>query len=334
MLQPIRAYLLRRVARAANNRRQWNVAIAHYEALRLTGSARPSDIIRHAKALEEAGHKDAAERAFRDNVALFPLEPNVHRQLALYLLRVQQPETAILAFARAQALAPDDEVIASDLAGLAAKGDHLPALAVAGFYAAPAPIPDRRSPIKRWMARRAARSAKAHRQAGDWPSALAAQTAVITNNPHNASAHIRLAHVLRALGKSKEAEIAYWRGVALAPRGADSYLQLGHGLKQSRGPQAALPAYVIARQLKPSLVEAGAAIKEGGLSDQDAVSYADALTNANPQAILAADVAAVGSADESAIKRRETPERPRSIFIDVRAAAIAGDIGRVLGASQ
>lgn len=334
MLQPVRAYLLRRSARTATKSHQWNVAIARYEALRLTGAARPSDVVRHAQALETAGRKEAAERAFRENVSLFPLEPNVYRQLALYLLRIDQPPAATLAFAQAQVLAPDDKVLKADLAGLGVTDEQLPAVAVAGFQAAPLPNAVRPGPLKRWMARRAARKAKALRQVADWPGALVAQSAIITNNPHNASAHIRLGHVLRALGRSHEAEGAYWRGVALAPREADHYLQLGHGLKHSRGLQAALPAYLVARHLKPSLVEAGAAINEAGLSDQDAASYALALTESNLKAILATgDVAASTAAAGSVPQRPKPPERPRSIYIDVRASAIAGDLGRSLGVS-
>lgn len=335
MLQPVRAYFLRRSARAASKSHRWSDAIAHYEALRRAGAARPSDVVRHAQSLEAAGRKDAAEETFRDNVALFPLEANVSRQFALFLLRTQQPGAAALAFARAWALAPEDRVLSTDLEALGVDGAAFFALAAAGFHAAPTPGPRRPGPVKRFIARRAAQRAKALRQSGDWMGALAAQTAVLANNPGNASAHVRHGHVLRALGRLEEAERAYWRGVALAPRDADHYLQLGHGLKQTRGLRTAFPAYLLARRLKPSLVEAGAAVKELGVSDSDAASFADALGEANLDRILAAARAmtSLAGSDGAPPSRAKALERARSAFIDVRAAAIAGDIGRSVGVS-
>lgn len=305
-----------------------------YEALRRTGAARPSDVVRHAHATETAGRKDAAEQLHRTNICLFPLESNVHRQNALFLLRQQKEPEAILAFARALVLAPANEVLKADLERLGVGKDRIFAVAVAAFHAAPPPQPARPGILAKFRARRAAKTAKALRQSGDWNSALAAQMKVVTYNPHNAFAQIRLGHVLKALNRPQEAETAYWKGVALAPRDAVGYLQLGHGLKLKHGLNGALPAYLMAQKLEPSLIEAGGAANESDLSEQDRARLAESLVSANLKAILVfnKDEIAPGSSAQAS-RRISAKQRPTPMIINVRAAAIAGDIARAVGAN-
>lgn len=334
MNNPVHAYILRRSAKQAGKNQKWAKAASLYEALRRTGAARPSDVVRHAQATEATGRKDAAEQIHRDNVGLFPLEPNVHRQNALFLLRHQKEPEAVLAFARARVLAPSDEVLKADLERLGVRDDRIYAVAVAALHAALPPHPARPGMVAKFRARRAAKTAKALRQSGDWNSALTAQTTVLAHNPHNAFAQIRLGHVLKALNRPEDAETAYWKGVALAPKDAVGYLQLGHGLKSARGLQNALPAYLLAQKLEPGLIEAGAAANESDLPERDRARLADALASANIKAILTfkSDHDASGSSAESS-DRTLAVQRPTPRSITVRAAAIAGDIARAVGAS-
>ena len=349
MNDPVRGYLLRRSAKKAGKNQNWARAALIYEALRRTGAARPSDVVRHAHATEAAGRKDVAEQLHRNNICLFPLEPNVHRQSALFLLRHQKEPEAVLAFSRALVLAPANEVLKADLERLGVGEDRISAVAVAAFHAAPPPQPARPGKLAKFRARRAAKTAKALRQSGDWNSALAAQTKVLAHNPHNAFAQIRLGHVLKALNRLQEAETAYWKGVALAPQDAVGYLQLGHGLKIQRGLNGALPAYLMAQKLEPSLIEAGGAATESDLPEQDRARLADALASANVKAILtfksdedASESSAAPSrqSDEDASESSAAPsrrisatQRPTPMIINVRATAIAGDIARAVGAN-
>lgn len=333
MIERFRAYSLRKSAMRSGKAQRWNRAIERYEALVKTGFVRPSDGVRHAQALEAVGLVDAAAQVHRDNVGRFPLEPNVHRQTGLFLLRQHREAEAALSLAKARVLAPTDDVLKADIDRLGIADDRVGAVALAAFYASPAPQPPRPGPLKRFFARRAAARAKMLRQSGDWTKALAAQRTILTNNPGNASAQTRLGHVLKELGDVKNAETAYWRGVALAPKHADSYLQLGHGLKLAHGPKAALPAYLLAQRLQPSHAEAGEGVKQGGLSDHDATRFSDLLATADLEAILGFTETSRPPESQPPGNRKVVPvfRRPRPRAIDVRAAAIAGDIARTVG---
>jgi Flp pilus assembly protein TadD len=336
----VRAYFLRQLVKRAAQKHRWDDVAKLYDALRQTGAVRPSDAVRHAKAMEVMGRKEAAERLHRDNADLFPLDSNVHRQGGLFLLRHQKESEAVLAFARARALAPSDEVLKSDLDRLGVDDGRFVAVAVAAFHAVPPPRPTRPGPVAKLLARRAAKTAKALRQSGDWTGALTAQTTVLRHNPHNASAQIRLGHVLKALGRGRDAETAYWRGVALAPKDAESYLQLAHGLKLERGLQDAVPAFLLTQKLQPGHVEAGMAVKESGLSERDGAEMASFLADGDVQAILrftagakdidsgSAGVKSGGRGGQISVFQRPAPQS-----INVRAIAVAGDIARAVGAS-
>ncbi len=140
--------------------------------------------------------------------------------------------------------------------------------------------------------------------------------------------------MLKALNRLQEAETAYWKGVALAPQDAVGYLQLGHGLKLQRGLNGALPAYLMAQKLEPSLIEAGGAANESDLPEQDRARLADALASANVKAILTFKSDEDASESSAAPSRRiSATQRPTPMIINVCATAIAGDIARAVGAN-
>ncbi|WP_287104937.1 tetratricopeptide repeat protein, partial [Brevundimonas sp.] len=189
-------------------------------------------------------------------------------------------------------------------------------------------------PVAKLLARRAARRAKVLRQSGDWPAALAAQAVLLKHNPHSASAQIRLGHILKALGRPREAETAYWRGVALAPRDAESYLQLAHGLKLARSLNDAAPAFLLTQKLHPGHQEAGVAVQECGLSESEGADWTERLASGDISAILKVGRGAETNACRDRSNEHHTrPKRPDSKAVDVLAVAIAGDIARAVGAS-
>jgi tetratricopeptide (TPR) repeat protein len=334
MNDPLRAYILRQFAKRAVKAHRWDVASKFHASLRRTGAARPSDGVRHAKAVETMGRKEEAEQLHRENAVNFPLDPNIHRQNGLFLLRHQKETQAIQAFARALALAPDNEVLKTDLKRLGVDEDVFVPLAVSAFYGSPPPRPARPGPVAKLLARRAARRAKVLRQSGDWPAALAAQAVLLKHNPHSASAQIRLGHILKALGRPREAETAYWRGVALAPRDAESYLQLAHGLKLARSLNDAAPAFLLTQKLHPGHQEAGVAVQECGLSESEGADWTERLASGDISAILKVGRGAETNACRDRSNEHHTrPKRPDSKAVDVLAVAIAGDIARAVGAS-
>ncbi|WP_287104560.1 hypothetical protein, partial [Brevundimonas sp.] len=97
MNDPLRAYILRQFAKRAVKAHRWDVASKFHASLRRTGAARPSDGVRHAKAVETMGRKEEAEQLHRENAVNFPLDPNIHRQNGLFLLRHQKETQAIQA---------------------------------------------------------------------------------------------------------------------------------------------------------------------------------------------------------------------------------------------
>ena len=86
--------------------------------------------------------------------------------------------------------------------------------------------------------------------------------------------------------------------------------------------------------MEPSLIEAGVAANESDLPEHDRARLADALASANIKAILTfkSDEDASGSSTESS-RRMSAIHRPTPRSINVRAAAIAGDIAHAVGAS-
>lgn len=332
MISLLRAYFSRMSARKLEDKGRWEAAAARYEVLRRSGAARPSDLVRHAKAVEAAGRLEAALPIHQENAVTFPLEPNIHRQMGLYQLRMGDEASASLAFARARVLAFDDAVLKSDLERLGFDDAMTRQLAVAAFYAASAPKLRGRSVLSKVMARRAAKAAKALRHDGHWAEALTAQRRVLRYNPYNSAAHVRLGHVLKETRQVEAAESAYWASVAVSPQNADAYLQLGHLLRSAVGKEIALPAYLLTWRLAPNHREVDEALSGYGLSGMDAAQLIETLGLLDPKRAVEQLKSAL---EPTAIMLRDThgagPVRRQSRYIDIRAVAVAGDIARVVG---
>lgn len=352
MIELLRAYGWRRSARQAGQAKRWNEAAALYERLRDGPAFRPSDAVRLAAAYEAQGKTLEARAALEAAVVAFAAEANVHRQKALFDLRMGDTASARVDFAKARMLADDVKVLDADLERLDVALETARVEALAAFAAGPEPRPAARPRWDRFRAGRLARRAKALRAKGDWAEAVAVQTALLTYNPSNSAAHIRMGHALKESGRLAQAEASYWRGVALAPGSADAFVQLGHVLKVLHGPDAALPAYLVAARLAPEDPGATRDLGDYGLAADDAEALGLALRNGDAKAFLdwrrdpsgdggdAASATLAEAHDEVDARFAKfdipwprSPDRPlpKSRFVDVRAAAIAGDLGLHLG---
>lgn len=346
MFQIAYAYLLRKAARASAQAEQWKDTAARYAALRQLGMARASDAVRHARAVEAMGDRGSALALHDQNVALFPLSSNVHRQRAVALLNRGDEAGARLELAQAYVLVDDDmaqqTILSAELERLGVKESDAIAVALAAFHVGPQPAPAAPGRLTRYRAQRIARGARDLRQAGDWAGAIRLHEKVLALTPNNGPIHIRQGHALKAQGRMPEAVRSYWRGVALAPANPDSYLQLGHALKLNRSKDAALPAYLLAYAIQPDFQDLRGILGDYGLSESDASNLADKIAKVDTQQIVGASglLAAlesptvkidVGPAMEPGEARYPARRRSPSRDIDVRTAAIAGDIGRAVG---
>lgn len=356
MIGDMRVSRLRQSARQAFEAQRWDAAIQLFEDVWRGPHRRPSDGVRLAAAYEASGQPEKAGEVHAAGWKAFPVEPNVRRQAALFHLRRGDPAAARVDFAKALVLSPERDLLEADLAELGDDAATARLRALAAFASGPAPEPSVAAGWRRYRANRLARRSKAMRARGEWEAAVRVQRGVLALNPRNAGAHIRLGHALKESGRVQEAESAYWRGVALAPRSSDSYVQLGHILKMLYGLEEAVPAYLVAREFgagdhhvdadlagRALLGEVGAGLGatlvqgeveaylewRAGWDQLDAPGEPDAEVEDDAPV----DLARGDRFAKFDIPWPPTPGRPlpKSRFVDVRAAAIAGDLGLQLG---
>lgn len=338
MIKWVYARSRRSAGRLAADAGRWRDAAASYELLRQAGFSRPADGVRHAAALEAAGEGGGAAEVHADNLSRHPHIPNVYRQAALFLMRAGDAASAPSLFARARVLAGPDAVLDEDLHRHGMTIDRARTEALAAFAAAADPEPGRPSRWARLLAKRLALRARRLRARKAWERAAAVQAQVLRYIPGNAAAQIRLGHALKESGRVAAAERAYWRGVALAPRDADGYLQLGHALKLNAGREAALPAYLVAYHLAPSHPDVLRDLGDFGLPADEVERLSSALAAGDAQPFLewaAARAAAQEGRPTRApvsVPRQPRPVRPMPRHLEARAAALAGDLARSVGA--
>jgi O-antigen biosynthesis protein len=125
-------------------------------------------------------------------------------------------------------------------------------MALDSVIALPRSVLRRRNPDVVTLADRA-------RDAREWGLAARLYRETLTRNPDNPSIWVQYGHALKESGelrdqdKLAEAELAYRRALALDPRVADTYLQLGHVLKLQGKIEEARAAYLRAFALDPSM---------------------------------------------------------------------------------
>lgn len=338
MIQWLRARTLRQEARQLASEGRWDEAASRYGVLRALGRDRPSDAVREAAALEAAGRTEAARDRHLCNVRRHPLAVNVYRQCGLFLLRAGDRDGSAAAVAQARVLCGPDAVLEADLLALEIGLDRARTEALAAFAAAADPEPGRPSRWARLLAKRLALRARRLRARKAWERAAAVQAQVLRYIPGNAAAQIRLGHALKESGQVAAAERAYWRGVALAPRDADGYLQLGHALKLNAGREAALPAYLVAYHLAPSHPDVLRDLGDFGLPADEVERLSSALAAGDAQPFLEWAAARAAAQEGSptrapvSVPRPPRPVRPMPRHLEARAAALAGDLARSVGA--
>lgn len=339
MFQWLRAKTQRREARRLAAEGQWAAAIAVYARLRAADMDRPADGVREAGALEAAGAVEEAAERHQGNARRHPTAFNVHRQRGLFFLRQGDVPAARLAFAQARALAGPQTVLDRDLERLGVDPAEARVIALAAFAASLDPDVHRPSRWTRFRAKRLALAARRMRARGAWDAAARVQAKVLDHVPWNGPAHVRLGHALKESGRIGDAERAYWAGVALSPRDADPFLQLGHALKLNHGRQAALPAYLIAHHLAPGHPDVARDLGDFDLPVDVVESLSGALCTGDAETFLASAEARAAAEEPSSsrarvqVPRQRRPARPLPARLEVLVNATAGDLARSVGAS-
>lgn len=263
------SYFTRKQALRLTTKGRWQEASVAWRRLLATRGARPSDYVRFVRAVARSEGEDAAVRAFEGAVRRFPIDANVQRQQGLHLLQRHRAAEACLAFARARALSPADDVIRSDLAHLSVGPAQERSVAVRAYLEAQEPLAPVEGRLDRLLTRGALRKAQRAAKAGDWAEAARLYRQVLRRRPGYAHGYLKLGHALKEAGDLKGAETAYWRAVALASAKAGPFLHLGHVLKLNGDAEAALTAYLAAWMIEPANAEVNAELLGHGHQGAD-----------------------------------------------------------------
>lgn len=271
------SYFTRKQALRLTTQGRWPAASAAWRRLLAMRGARPSDYVRFARAVERnEGEQNAAE-AFQTAARRFPIDPNVQRQQGLHLLRLHRDAEACLAFARARALSPSDEVLGRDLAGLSIEPSRERWVAVRAYKQGPGPSPQAEGRLGKLLARGALRRAQRAGRAGDWAGSAHFYRKVLAQRPDYAHGYLKLGHALKEVGDLTGAEAAYWRAVALTGRKAGPFLHLGHVLKLRGDHEASLAAYLAAWTIEPANADVNVELLAQGYAAPDREQLAERL---------------------------------------------------------
>lgn len=317
------SYFTRKQALRLTTKGRWLEASAAWRRLLATSGARPSDYIRFVRAVARNEGEDAATRAFEAAVRRFPIDPNIQRQQGLHLLQRQKMAEACLAFARARALSPADEVLGRDLAHLSVGPSQERSVAVRAYKEAQEPSPPIEGRLDKVLARGALRKAQHAVKAGDWSQAARLYRQVLARRPGYAHGYLKLGHALKEARDLKGAEAAYWRAVALTGGKTGSFLHLGHVLKLNGDPEAALAAYLAAWMIEPANAEVNAELLGQGHEASDLRRLADELLGGefSLEAL---------SSSESRARREGGDAKPLPLETRLKEQAVRADLARML----
>ena len=325
MIVMLTGYFARKQALRLAARGQWPAARAEWLRLLDTSGARPSDYVRFVRAVERNEGVDAAAQTFQAAVRRFPADSNLHRQHGLHLLQRHKRAEACLAFARARALSPADEVLGRDLAQLSLDPSQERGVAVRAFYEAQEPLAVREARFAKFLAKGAMRMGQRTAKEGDWNEAARLYRRALVQRPGYAHGYLKLGHALKEAGNIEVAEAAYWRALALSSKKAEPFLHLGHALKLNGASQASLLAYLAAWIIEPANLEVNAELHGHGYAASDIKELADRLLGGE-FSLEALSVSDGGSRHEGeAIKRL-----PRPLEIMLREQALRADLARIL----
>lgn len=273
IVMPI-SYFTRKKALRLTKEGRWSAASAAWRRLLAMGRARPSDYVRFARAVEQNEGEESAAEAFLAAARCFPANANVQRQLGLHLLRRHRDAEAALAFARGRVLAPTDDVLRRDLAGLSIDLPHARKLAVRAYKESPSPTPQAETRLGKLLARGTLRKAQRAGREGDWANSARLYEKVLARRPGYAHGHLKLGHALKEAHDLIGAEAAYWRAVALTGPKASPFLHLGHVLKLNGDKEASLAAYLAAWTIEPAHADVNAELQGQGHAPSDVAQLA------------------------------------------------------------
>lgn len=314
-------YLTRKTALRLTKDGRWPEASAAWRRLLASNAARPSDYVRFARAVEVNEGEEPAAEAFDVAARRFPIDPNVQRQRGLYLLRRHQDVQAAFAFARGRALAPEDPVLARDLAGLSVDVQGQRLLAVRAYKEASAPSPQVETGLERLFARGALRKARLADKARDWANSARLYRKVLAHRPAYAHGYLKLGHALMEMQDLVGAEAAYWRAVALSGPKADPFLHLGHVLKLSGDRTACMAAYLAAQEIQPGHPEASSELQDQG--------HAPAELERLAKQLLSDPISVRGAAWDAGASGEER-DLPYPLEVRLKEEAVRADLARML----
>ncbi len=277
MIVMLTSFFARKQALKLTTKGRWPAARAAWLRLLETSDARPSDYVRFVRAVERNEGAEAAAEAFQGAVRRFPIDSNIHRQQGLHLLQRHRRAEACLAFARARALSPGDEVLRRDLAHLSVDVSQELSVAVRAYFEAQEPLPAPDGRLDKVRVRGALQKAQRAGKIGDWGEAARLYRKVLAHRRGYAHGYLKLGHALKEAQDLKGAEAAYWRAVALAGRQPEPFLHLGHALKLNGDPEASRTAYLAAWLIEPANAGVNAELSGQGHQAADLKRLAEAL---------------------------------------------------------
>lgn len=319
------SYFVRKQALRLTAKGRWPAARAAWRRLLDKSGARPSDYLRFVRAVERNEGVDAAAEAFQAAIRRFPTDSNLHRQHGLHLLQRHKRAEACLAFARARALSPADEVLGRDLSHLSVAPSQERGVAVRAFYEAQKPLAVREGRFDKALAKGALRMAQRAAKAGDWAEAARLYAKALVQRPRYAHGYLKLGHALKEVGNFEAAEAAYWRALALSSQKAGPFLHLGHALKLNGAAEASFLAYLAAWMIEPANADVNAELHGHGHAASDIRGLADRFfgKDFSLEALSASDG---GAGHEGGAKKR----LPRPLEILLREQAVRADLARML----
>ena len=204
----------------------------------------------------QAGDLVAAERIYREILAVEPAHTDSLRMLAMVATQARRHEEAIALASRAVQAAP-----VSPAVHLA----HAVTLQEAGRMAEAVASYDRVLAADPGMPTALYGRALALQELGQLEAAIAGYQAALALRPDFAEALNNLGNSLLAVGRRNEAEVAYRRAIAVRPDHVDAYYNLGVSLQAMERHGEAVETYrrtlALRPNYEPALVNLGASLR-------------------------------------------------------------------------
>jgi predicted O-linked N-acetylglucosamine transferase (SPINDLY family) len=259
--------------------------------------ARPTVLLNLARALTQAGRREAAVAAYDRALAARPSFAEAHYGLGNAYMVFHEPNRALESYERLLALDP------AHAAGWSNRGNALQGL---GRLDEAVESYDRALALRADVALTHYNRANALRSLGQFEAALKSYDRALGLNPRLAEAHNNRGLTLRALAKpDEEALAAFDRAIALKPRFVEALIERGNVLRDTQRPDAALESYGRALAVEPECVES---LCNRGSVLVDLKRYAEALESYDRAVALDPDSADILAGRATALEEMSLHE--------------------------